>query len=270
MYFYRVSRLYIYYAWFQIPNNIRRPYFDSNSCVLQFTWSNWFISWLRNTSLIKLHFSASNKNTEILSFSFQFSNYYTIWDIHQKTNALHIAYNVWRHVTLTQFPVVFKVNVVIKPLKMNNNKTKNANKQCQWIYKQNRNECTLTCLFYVRIFRCSIEHFLHKCCQRVSLPNGMDNRNKRNRWNEYKIHSREGDDIEKERHRKKKCNKNNELVTDTKRKFHNSLFLYNLLFTHMQNFSRISRLTGIHTTAHAHTQEKKEITFDTGRKSYII
>lgn len=96
---------------------------------------------------------------------------------------------------------------------MNNNKTKNANKQCQWIYKQNRNECTLTCLFYVRIFRCSIEHFLHKCCQRVSLPNGMDNRNKRNRWNEYKIHSREGDDNEKERHKKKKkCNKNNELV----------------------------------------------------------
>lgn len=74
--------IYIYYAWFQIPNNIRRPYFDSNSCVLQFTWSNWFISWLRNTSLIKLHFSASNKNTDILSFSFQFSNYYTIWDIH--------------------------------------------------------------------------------------------------------------------------------------------------------------------------------------------
>lgn len=180
------------------------------------------------------------------------------------------SHTMWRHVTLTQFPVVFKVNVVIKPLKMNNNKTKNANKQCQWIYKQNRNECTLTCLFYVRIFRCSIEHFLHKCCQRVSLPNGMDNRNKRNRWNEYKIHSREGDDNEKERHQKKNVIKTTNWSTDTKRKFHNSLFLYNLLFTHMQNFSRISRLTGIHTTAHAHTQEKKEITFDTGRKSYII
>lgn len=81
---------------------------------------------------------------------------------------------------------------------------------------------------------------------------------------------------EKEMIMKKKDTKKKNVIkttnwsTDTKRKFHNSLFLYNLLFTHMQNFSRISRLTGIHTTAHAHTQEKKEITFDTGRKSYII